>query len=217
MTIINPGRYSFTSIEDYEPNSNNLVLKNRLGIKSIENIERLEASELKRAELELLRLFNETHQFTAKDLRNIHQLWLGDIYFFAGQYRSVNISKDNFQFSAANRIEYLMQKLESDFLAKYTPCHFSDDDELAFALGVVHVEFLLIHPFREGNGRVARLLADLMAAQAKRPPLDYQFIDLMKNQSGFKQYISAIHAGLSCNYKPIKEIFKILLMSPASN
>jgi fido (protein-threonine AMPylation protein) len=30
------------------------------------------------------------------------------------------------------------------------------------ALAVVHAEFILIHPFREGNGRCGRLLAILM-------------------------------------------------------
>jgi len=35
------------------------------------------------------------------------------------------------------------------------------------------VEFILIHPFREGNGRLSRLLADVMAVQSGRGPLDY--------------------------------------------
>jgi cell filamentation protein len=33
-------------------------------------------------------------------------------------------------------------------------------------LAEIHVEFVLIHPFREGNGRIARLLADVMACLA---------------------------------------------------
>jgi len=36
----------------------------------------------------------------------------------------------------------------------------------ATALAEVHAELILIHPFREGNGRLARLLALLMALQA---------------------------------------------------
>jgi cell filamentation protein len=40
-------------------------------------------------------------------------------------------------------------------------------------LAVTHVELILIHPFREGNGRLARLLADVMAVQADRGLLDY--------------------------------------------
>jgi hypothetical protein len=55
------------------------------------------------------------------------------------------------------------------------------------------------------------LLADLMAAQAKRPSLNYSLIDQTTNEQGFKKYIMAIHAGVSGNYDPIKNIFKALL------
>ena len=37
----------------------------------------------------------------------------------------------------------------------------------------VHAEPILIHPFREGNGRCARLLATLMGLQAGLPALDF--------------------------------------------
>lgn len=69
----------------------------------------------------------------------------------------------------------------------------------------------LYHPFREGNGRIARLLADLMSMQSRRPPLNYGAIDRTENEHGFAQYILAIHAGVSLNYEPIKKIFKMLL------
>lgn len=211
MTFKKSGRYSVPSDEDFEPDSDDEVLKNNLGIKSKEEMEALEEKELENTELELLELFDENHQFTAEDICNIHELWLGDIYPFAGNYRSVNMEKNGFLFAPSGRIEYLMNKLESDFLAKYTPCHYSELAELAYALGVVHVELILIHPFREGNGRVARLLADLMSMQAKKPPLNYAAIDQTENQQGFEQYILAIHAGLDGNYKPIRGVFRMLL------
>ncbi len=148
---------------------------------------------------------------SAEDICDIHDFWLADIYPSAGKYRRVDMSKEGFPFAQSNFIEKLMTKLESDFLAKYTPCHYSDLDQLALALGIVHVELILIHPFREGNGRTARLLADLMAIQAKMPPLNYISIDQTTNQEGFKQYILAIHAGFSGNYEPIKDIFKMLI------
>ncbi len=177
----NSGRYVVPTEEDFEPNSNNEVLKNFLGIKSKEEIEALEEEELERTELELLTIFNEEHQFTSEDICNIHELWLGDIYPFAGKYRTVNMTKDDFLFAQSNRIAVLMHELEKNFLTKYTPCGFSNKDELAEALGVVHVEFILIHPFRDGNGRVGRLLADLMAMQANQPPLNYSLIDQTEN------------------------------------
>ncbi len=207
----NSNRYSVPSDENFEPGSNDEVLKNKLGIKSKEEMEIVEEQELGRAELELLEIVDGDHQFTAEDICNIHELWLGDIYSFAGRYRTVNMAKGDFLFAPSARIADLMSKFETDFLAKHTPCSYSDTTELARVLGMVHIELILIHPFREGNGRTARLLADLMAMQANRPPLNYALIDQTKHKQGYDDYILAIHAGLDENYKPMERIFKMLL------
>lgn len=213
MTTKKSARYSVPTDEDFEPNSNNEVLKNKLGITTKDKMDLLEEQELKHTESEVMTLivFDENYRFTAQDICDIHEFWLKDIYFFAGKYRTVNMAKEDFTFAASNRIEPLMNTLERDYLAKYTPCHFTDTLILAEALGIVHVELIIIHPFREGNGRVARLLADLMAMQAKRQPLNYALIDQTNNMEGFNNYIKAIHAGFNGDYKPITEIFKKLL------
>ena len=70
---------------------------------------------------------------------------------------------------------------------------------------IVYLEFILIHPFREGNGRLGRLLTTIMALQANKPPLDFTYISENK-----EEYISAIHAGLD-NTEPMKELFKQVL------
>ena len=211
MNLKNSGRYCVPTDEDFEPDSNNEVLKNYLGIKTSEEMGALEEQELKRTELELLKIFDENHQFTADDICNIHELWLGDVYPSAGKYRTVTMSKDGFPFAAPPHIESSMKEFEKKYLAIHTPCHYSDLDELALALGTVHIELILIHPFREGNGRTARLLADLMATQSNKPPLNFSAIDKTENEKGFDQYILAIHAGVRGDYKPIQEIFNKLL------
>lgn len=202
------GRYSVSPEEDYENGSNGEVLKNKLEIKTRHEIEMLEESELIRAELELMEQYGQNQRFTSKDICHMHNHWLQNIYYFAGKYRTINMSKNGYDFAPAIRIQPLMHALERDYLAKYTPCHFTDTDEFSSALGIVHVEFILIHPFREGNGRVARLLADLMAIQANKPLLNYQSIDQINQPEGFENYILAIHAGHAGNYEPIKRIFK---------
>lgn len=171
----------------------------------------IEQRELERAELRLWETYDENHRFTAEDIRNIHYLWLGDVYPMAGRYRNVNLSKNNFPFAAPKQIEKLMDQLEQKFLTNFSPCHFSNLSDLANALGKVHIEFILIHPFREGNGRVSRLLADLMAIQSKQPPLNYKSIDQTEFHDGFERYILAIHAGHRGDYKPIQDIFLNLL------
>ena len=56
----------------------------------------------------------------------------------------------------------------------------------------MHAEFLLIHPFRDGNGRLARLIADLMSLQAGYPTLDFGF---EKDRSTREEYIRAVGKG----------------------
>ena len=64
------------------------------------------------------------------------------------------------------------------------------------------LELLLIHPFREGNGRLARMLASLMALQAELPPLDFGMMKGRKKQ----EYFIAVQAGLDRNYGPMEKI-----------
>ena len=76
-------------------------------------------------------------------------------------------------FAAAAQVPRLMQQLEQGPLRLYTPCRIKSTEQQAAALAIVHAEFILIHPFRDGNGRCARLLAMLMGLQAGLPALDF--------------------------------------------
>ncbi len=200
-------RYTVPEDEGYEPGSNDSVLKNLLGVKDCEDIEQLEEQELVRTGLALVGLYDENHQFFAEDICNIHELWLAGIYSFAGKYRTVMMTKDGFPFANPERISKLMTDLESKYLRKYTPCCSFSDQELASALGIVHVELIIIHPFREGNGRVARMLANLMALQAGKDMINYAPIDRTINPAGYDDYIISIHEGFCGNYERIQTIF----------
>ena len=68
-----------------------------------------------------------------------------------------------------------------------------------------------MHPFREGNGRLSRLLTNIMSLQANYPLLDFSFMD--KNKS---DYFLAIQAGLD-NDKPMKAMFKQVLHDSLQN
>jgi cell filamentation protein len=163
----------------------------------------VEGREQFRALDELIRIYDETHRFTAADVRKIHKIWLGPIYQWAGQYRKVNVSKGNFLFAVAGEVPRLMAELERGPLRRFTPCHFGSVDGVVKALAAVHTELMLIHPFREGNGRVGRLLAISVALQAKLPPLDFSGIKGQKRQ----QYFAAVRAGIGEDYKPMERIF----------
>jgi len=92
-------------------------------------------------------------------------------------------------------------------LAAHTPCVDMDDVRLLQALARTHAEFILIHPFREGNGRLARLLNTMMALQAGLPLLDFDGIRGAAKQ----RYIAAIHAAQGNDYRPLEEVFAAVL------
>ena len=78
---------------------------------------------------------------------------------------------------------------------------------MALTLAVVHAELILVHPFREGDGRLARLLALLMALQASLPPLDFSpMLGL-----GRHSYIGGIHAAMGRDYRPLAVVFEKII------
>lgn len=137
----------------------------------------------------------------------MHRRWLGSLYQWAGSYRQVMVSKGNFMFAAPAHIPQLMTDFENEVLKKYTPCSFEAKEQVITALAIVHTELFLIHPFREGNGRVSRLLATLMALQAGLPPLDFSDFE----QDRREKYFAAVRYGLDRNYQPMEDVFSAVI------
>lgn len=187
----------------YQPCSRGRVLRNLLGISGKRMMDEVEAREQKRALKDILSIYSLHHRFKAGDICRMHRIWLGGIYEWAGKYRQVNLTKGTFPFAAAARIPDLMDAFEKESLRQFTPCQFATQPEVVHALAVVHTELVLIHPFREGNGRVARMLAIVMAAQTGLPPLDFGHLKGREKQ----EYFRAVQAGMDYDYKPMEKIF----------
>lgn len=150
---------------------------------------------------------SDEQRFTVDVLRQWHRRWLGSIYAWAGEYRSVNMGKGGFQFAGAHLVPRLMSEFQRNVLARHTPCKSVSEDRLVQALAISHAEFILIHPFREGNGRLARQLNTLMALQAGLPALDFGGIA----GKAKRNYIAAIHAALGRNYAPMEAVFRAVI------
>ena len=202
-------RYEVQGLDETlsEPGSHGRVLKNLVGITRKREMDRMEGREQVRALEELTALYHRGHRFMAADVCHIHRTWLGRIYSWAGQYRQVDLSSEGFRFANAAQIPRLMAEFERGPLRRFTPCRRASLEKLATALAVVHVELVLIHPFREGNGRVAPLLAVLMGLQAGLPAL---FFDRMAGRHR-QHYFAAVRAGLEKNYEPMAAIFSAVV------
>ena len=117
------------------------------------------------------------------------------------------MGKGGFEFAAAKFIPDLVKKFDSDFLSSFPNLNELGRDELIGYLAKSHVEFILIHPFREGNGRLSRLLLDVMATRAGYGPLDYTIWDQNKDY-----YFKSIQAGLTEDYQHIERLVRDVLV-----
>ncbi len=81
-------------------------------------------------------------------LQAIHKYIFEDIYDFAGEIRTVNLSKGNFRFAPLMYLEAALENID-----KMPQSTFEEIIEK-------YVEMNIAHPFREGNGRSARIWLD---------------------------------------------------------
>ena len=199
-------RYDVSRLNEaqFEPGSRGRVLKNLLGVYHVRGMNMIEAEKLAEATDWAIRHYSAEQQFTASDIRLLHRQWLGQVYPWAGEYRQVNIGKGGFVFSMAAQVPRLMDEFERDFLRAYTPCSANDRERIIDALAIVHAELVLIHPFRDGNGRLARLFSSLMALQAGLHLLDFSGVAGRAR----REYFSAVQASMGRDYEPMREVFR---------
>lgn len=200
-------KYIIDSSEvEYQPNSVSQVLCNKLGITS--QIDMNEAEEVL-----LFKIYDKVFEdfgfssLVFQDICNWHRQWLGSIYEWAGALRGVNMSKGGFPFAAASNIPKLVDNFEKDFLARFPEISQFDNNALVSFLAKSHVEFILIHPFREGNGRISRLLMDVIATEAGKEPLNYSLFDEHK-----EFYFKSIQAGVAGDYLHLERLIKDTLL-----
>jgi len=150
---------------EFEPGSNGAVMKNLKGFTTKAAMDEQEILSLIEAQEHYLDRIDAEAKFTDKLICEMHRDWLGEIYPWAGQYRTVEMTKDGFNWPPAHRVSENMARFETKHLLANTPFQCENLEEATQRLATVHAELLLIHPFREGNGRIARWLNDLMCLQ----------------------------------------------------
>jgi cell filamentation protein len=191
---------------EFQPGSRRQVLRNRLHVTSKRDMDRIEYEALVGVQEKYLKKIDADTRFTVALLRRMHRDWLGKIYAWAGQYRTVDLQKGTFKWPPAVRVTENMAMFERDVLARHTPCRPGSLPDVAQRIAEVHAELLLIHPFREGNGRLARWLAELMSLQAGLPIPDYGFTGKGGNQQQ-DFYLAAVTRAYVREYEPLAAFF----------
>ena len=154
-----------------------MVITNKLGITDSPTLAREEERISKKSAARLFEqnLLNNMSSGTWTTLQDIHKVLFQDIYDFAGELRTVNISKGNFRFvpvmylsEAVKTIESMPQNSFDEIVEKY-------------------VEMNVAHPFREGNGRSMRLWLDHMLCVELKKTIDWSQIDKEKYLSAMER------------------------------
>jgi cell filamentation protein len=204
-----PPKYrSHPGIEgEFEPGSGGKVLRNKLGIRTVQEMDQTEYDALEDAQDRYLDVLTDKTVISAKFIRRMHRDWLGDIYDWAGTYRTVEMSKGGFTWPPASRVAENMDRLEAAFLEPNTPFQPRNLQAATEDLAIIHAELLLIHPFREGNGRLARWFANLMCLQAGMPIPDFGF-DGLGSDPVHARYLEAVVQGYEKNYRPLADLFR---------
>ncbi|WP_018337088.1 Fic/DOC family protein [Butyricimonas synergistica] len=174
------------------------ILQNLLGLTDEEAIHNAEFEGFLTAEILFTENLTSKTKFTVKYICDIHRTALKELYSFAGHFRSVNISKGGFVFPAGRFIPDNMRIFEEEILS-HLPDYYTDRQGLIKDIAKVHGELLFIHPFREGNGRTARILANLMARKQGHTGLNFRRVN-------FDEYIIAVQQVARKDYSRMEEI-----------
>ncbi|QUH20417.1 Fic/DOC family protein [Alkaliphilus sp. B6464] len=177
--------------------ANSFVLKNKF---NITNNEQLEIAEREYTALSIAEIKHTPVKgnLDLKHLQSIHKQIFNDIYDWAGELRTVNISKGNSFYNHMYILEgaeeiFSKLKRENYLIGISQP---DIHDKLAYYLGEINV----LHPFREGNGRAQRIFIEYLA-QVAGYSIDFSNITDI-------EMIEASVEAFNCNYNKMTEIFK---------
>lgn len=114
------------------------------------------------------------HTYDAEHLRAIHRHLFQDVYEWAGEYRTHNMSKGNAMrgFADVTTGEIDRYLADAQRLVQQTEWGRLDRDQFGAAAANVFAHVNQAHPFREGNGRSSKVFMEHVAQQS-RFTLDY--------------------------------------------
>lgn len=149
--------HNYTAEDDPYCYPNTEVFRNLLNIKDAQALEKKEYRLTAQAQLELSENQQLAMQAISFDLwKFIHREVFKDVYPWAGEVRTVRLSKGNAPFAYPENIETVAAKtfreLNQENWSAGTTEHFVS------RLAHYYAELNAIHPFRDGNGRTQKLL-----------------------------------------------------------
>jgi cell filamentation protein len=152
----------YESIDDPYCYPGTTVLKNRRNLRTQKALDRFETAITAQRFDEPL----PAGKFTEQHYCRVHRHLFKDVYDWAGEYRTVRISKGESSFCYP---EYVPREMAKLFAALQHDRNLNDLSAQEFARKAALSNLNAIHPFRDGNGRSQMAFMTLLAARAGHP------------------------------------------------
>lgn len=176
------------------------VLRNSHDIRDQDALDRLERGLVRARVLEPMPLGD----FDLAHLQAIHHHLFQDIYKWAGEIRTVDISKGGSQFQPKGYIEMGMGDVHRRIL-KHDYMRGLDTDAFSNLAGEVIGDVNYVHPFREGNGRTQLYFFKQLATKAGH--------DVDLTQIKQDDWMAASHRAHQGDYTPMSKCLSETIQS----
>lgn len=142
-------------------------------------------------------------------VKEVHKIGFGWIFpKMGGKFRKVEVTVSNHTPPKYYQLPQLMENYYQDIKERLKHLPSLDKtnflDELVYFLAWLHHRFLWIHPFKDYNGRIARLLVNIILLNLDLPPIELK----VETKAGRKKYIQALKNADDGNYSSLESLIR---------
>lgn len=191
-----------------KPKSATSYKETAFGILARSEVVSLEQQGVKKALFYVIQLSEKKVEITPQLILNVHKEGFGLIFpDWAGKFRNIEVMVGDYEPPLYSKVPELVKILCDDLKErlKHIPSHQAEKQFLATTISLLawfQHRFVWIHPFEDYNGRVARLLTNLLALNLGLP------IITIRAETGAdrQRYIKAMKAADKHDYSKLERL-----------
>jgi cell filamentation protein len=169
-----------------------------INLLDIRDLQRLEQAEYEITSLKAASIDFSPPPYDLDYLCGIHRALFGEVYPWAGQLRTLDISKGGTRFCNVSRKVPESRKLFAR-LAQLNCLESITKAELIPLVAELYGEINMLHPFRDGNGRAQRILFEHLVINVG--------YEISWQNTDREEWLQANKASVNCDYDLLKQIF----------
>ena len=180
------------------------VLRNTAGIRDFDSLAAYEYEMVASRAAEALRFAERSRHLGEKALQSIHRILFCDVYEWAGELRSIYLSKESSQFTDPDR---LPGAINANVMPAFRKAlgDGTQSARVTSAFAQCWGSLNRLHPFREGNGRAIQLF---LMALARRHGRDIEW-----RKVSYEDEIAAAQALMTGDVRGYETLLAVALTS----